>query len=439
MIISLLRRIGISAVLLTVTILCGCSGKKGPVVLAVGGAPAELEFWQNVADKFTDATGVPVELLRQPTDTDLRRQNLVTALRAARSTPDVFLMDVAWIAQFAASGWLEALEPYLEGSELSTGQFFEPVVRDASTCNGTLLALPVYVDGGMLYYRKDLLEKYGYRNPPETWAELLDVAHRITGDEAKNGTPLSGFVWQGAQYEGLVCTFLEFASSNGGGITLDGSQPVVATAPNRQALSFMRALIFPEKISPPNTATEMKEEEVRLAFQSGSALFERNWPYAWQLHQEEGSPVKGKVGIAVLPCFDGGRPAATLGGWHIGISRFSRQKERAYLLVKYLLSFGVQKASALTLGWNPGRTDVYRDQEVIARLPHLAALRQVFDHAVVRPNVPYYSYLSAVLQRHCNAALSGTVTVDEALDGCEKELGVILDRYRQPQEKGNRP
>ena len=342
-------------------------------------------------------------------------------------------MDVAWIAQFAASGWLEPLAPYLDTSVLSADDFFKPVIRTAAIYEGALISLPVYIDGGLLYYRKDLLEKYGISKAPATWDELVSTAKTVIEKETAIKRDLTGFVWQGAQYEGLVCTFLEFAASNGGGITLGDSLPIVATKRNREALSFMRRLIHVDKISPVNISTDMKEEEVRLAFQKGDVLFERNWPYAWKLHQADDSPVKGKTGITVLPHFKGGRSAATLGGWHIGLSRFSRRKSRAFSLIASLLSYDVQKASALELGWNPGRTDVYLDTAIIRALPHLETLRDVFSHAVGRPNVPYYSYLSAILQRHLNAAISGTVAVDAALDEAEKELRVIFNHYSKQQ------
>jgi multiple sugar transport system substrate-binding protein len=166
----------------------------------------------------------------------------------------------------------------------------------------------------------------------------------------------------------------------------------------------------------------MKEEEVRRSFQRGDALFERNWPYAWKLHQSEGSAVRGKVGIAPLPHFPGGESASTLGGWHIGISRFSDAKEKAWRFLQFVTSYRTQKALALNLGWNPGREDIYADPEVLAALPHLARLHEVFSHAVSRPTVPYYPQVSEVIQRYANRCLAGTIQPKPALERMQEEI-----------------
>jgi len=189
-------------------------------------------------------------------------------------------MDIAWIAQFAASDYLEPLDSYLKENKLELEAFFSRVLNLADKYNGKLIALPVYVDGGPLYYRKDLLKKYGYSKAPTTGEELLNCSLRIQEGERKSNPNFYGFLWQGAQYEGLICNFLEFAGSNQGGIVIADGKILLNSKENRQALQFMYDLIHKHKVSPPNTFTEMKEEEVRIFFQQGNALFERNCPYA---------------------------------------------------------------------------------------------------------------------------------------------------------------
>ncbi|NIO16941.1 MAG: extracellular solute-binding protein [Deltaproteobacteria bacterium] len=406
----------------------GCAGgKRGKLTIAFGGAPKEIEFWVKIIDDFEKKTGIGVQLLRQPTDTDQRRQGLLVPLKSRKADPDVFLMDVAWISQFAGSNWLEPLDDI--AGQIGAGVFFERVLALADTYGGSVLALPVYVDGGLLYYRKDLLAKYGYEGPPETWRELVAMATEIQAGQRRKNRAFYGFVWQGAQYEGLICNFLEFSASNGGGIILKDGTIRLNTPENVTALELMRDLIHGRAISPPNTFTEMKEEEVRSFFQMGNAAFQRNWPYAWAIHQEKGSFVRGRVGIAPLPHFESGSSVSTLGGWHIGISTFSDAKQEARRLVQYILSYETQKNLVSGLGWNSGRRDIYEDEEILAKFPHYRELRGVLERALPRPTVPYYSQLSAVIQRHLNAAIAGKMEPRKALVEAERESRMVIERY----------
>jgi len=400
------------------------------IIFAVGGTPNETEFWEVLIREFEAEKGIEVELLRQPADTDLRRQGLVIPLNASQSDPDVFMMDVAWVAQFAASGWLESLDTFVEEDSILLENFFEKIIRSVDTFKEQLIALPVYVDAGLLYYRADLLEKYGYKRPPETWVELVDYSLTIGKDIRRINAQFSGFVWQGAQYEGLLCTFLEFAASHNGGILFENGRIILDIPENREALRFMYDLIHTSKVSPKNTFTEMKEEEARIIFQQGNALFERNWPYAWSLHRSNDSPVRDYVRIAPLPHFKSGRSAAALGGWHIGISRYSDRKPESWEFAAFVLSYPVQKRLALELGWNPGRRDIYKDKEVLEILPHFTALEEVFENAVPRPVVPYYTQISEIIQNAVNSALSGRLTPEDALSRAENEAQNIIERYR---------
>jgi multiple sugar transport system substrate-binding protein len=400
------------------------------ITFSVGGGAVEFDFWEKLAREFTAETGIGVELLRKPMDTGLNRQSLVVPLAARKSDPDVFLMDVAWLAQFAASGWLAPLGPYLAaGGCGDRNAFFPHILALADTYEGNLVALPVFIDGGLLYYRDDLLRKYGFRGPPRTLDELLRYAKKVQKGERRENPGFFGFVWQGAQYEGLICDFLEFAGQDGSFAVTDGVVSVDTPA-NRKALRFMRDLIHRHGISPPNTYTEMKEEEVRRFFQAGNALFERNWPYAWALHEAPDSPVRGKTAIAPFPSFAPGRGLSTLGGWHAGISRYSDAKPESARLLCFLASYEVQKKLALSLGWNPGRKDVYGDPDVLARMPHFRELRAVFENARPRPILPYYTQLSEILQRHLSSALSGRSTPGEALAAAQREMQAVVSRYR---------
>ncbi len=421
------KSILISLAVLICTI--GCKEERA-VTFAVGGAPDEVKYWQELVREFETETGIRVSLLRQPTDTDQRRQGIIVPLQAEKADPDVLLMDVIWVRQIAASGWLESLGNRIEADAYDLGAFFGRVIESIDRWENDIVALPVYVDGGLFYYRQDLLSKYGYQKPPVRWDELVNMATVIQKGERRENPDFWGFVWQGAEYEGLVCNFLEFSSSAGGGLVDDRGRMTVNTKPNKEALQFMRDVIHEERISPPNTYVELQEEETRLIFQHGNALFERNWPYAFAIHQSD-TMLRGKFGIGPLPSFPGQPSAATLGGWHIGISRFSDAKEEAWRFVKFVTSFEQQKNLTLALGWNPGRTDVYEDPDIKEKLPHLIVLKSVFEHAVARPGYSYYSQVSEVLQKYLNSALALKQSPEEALRRAQYGIDEIVDRYER--------
>jgi len=411
-------------------LIIGCSADAPKLTFAVGGAPNEVEYWETIIDEFTESSKIDVVFLRQPTDTDQRRQGLIIPLKAKKADPDVFLMDVIWVAQFAASDWLLPLTSFIERSSLDTSDFFESVIIQVDQYNGELLALPVYNDCGILYYRKDLLEEHGFA-VPNTWQDLIESAMFIQEKERTSNPQFYGFTWQGAQYEGLICNYLEFLVSHNGHIVDTAGDFVITNAENIRAVNMMKDMIHKYKISPPNTYTEMKEEEVRLLFEAGNALYERNWPYAWGLHTRDESAVKNLVGITILPRSDTGRHAATLGGWHVGISKFSDRKEQALALVEFILSYDVQKRLALELGWNPGRRDLYDDTDINKNMPHIRVLKRAFENAVARPSLPYYTQVSEIMQRHINAILAARSEPEIALARAQEGINKIILQYHE--------
>ena len=429
-----MKRILINIILIFIIISgLNCESNKKEFTIWIGGSPREIDYWAKLINEFNNETGDNLQLVRQPTYSDQRRQSLVISLEAKQPNPDLFLMDVVWLDQFAESNWLQPLDTYTDTSGFSTDVFFPGIINSVDRNNGKLYALPVFLDVALLYYRKDLLKEFGYSLPPETWNELVEQAEKIQKAERKTDPEFNGFVWQGAQYEGLVCNFLEYIASYGGGIMKDGKVDL-NTKKNAEALGFMRDLIHKYKISPPNTYTEMKEEPSRRAFQRGDALFERNWTYAWKLHQSDDSPVKGKVGMTLLPHFKGGKSVSTLGGWHIGISRYSDMKKEAWRFIKFVTSYKVQKELFENVGWNPGRKDVYNDKELSEMYPQIKILYEAFKRTVPRPMLPYYSQVSDVIRRYVNDCLAGKINPSNALNEMQNEINKINGYYGKKQK-----
>jgi len=411
-------------ILLCLLIFPGCSDREtsekahGTVLVfkhgKIAGDPGPLR--RLLARFERENPGIEVSDETLPASSDAQHQFYVINLEAGSADFDVMGLDVIWVPEFARAGWLRETDRLMPQKERDD---FFPGPVEAVTYRGKAWAVPWYIDAGVLYYRKDLLDRYGFK-PPGTWQELVFESQYVTAMEKG----LYGFVWQGKQYEGLVCNVLEFLRSNGGGVLSNG-RVVIDSPANRFALGFMRDLIVKYRVTPP-LVTTADEESTRHIFGNGRALFMRNWPYAWNIFTVENSQVRGRVGVAPLPAFPGGRSSPTLGGWQLGINRCSRHPEAAERFVRFMTSPSSQKYLALTIGYKPTRKSLYRDHELLARQPFIAGLYGILMNARSRPVTPYYMMMTQVLQPEFSAALTGVRKPAEALGSVARQTGHIM-------------
>ncbi|HWO43926.1 MAG TPA: ABC transporter substrate-binding protein [Candidatus Eisenbacteria bacterium] len=338
---------------------------------------------------------------------------------------DVFLMDVIWPAEFASAGWALPLDRWFTPAEQK--KFLAPPVL-ANTYRGRIYGVPLFVDAGMLYYRKDLLEKYGFA-APRLWPELVQQAQTIL--ERENDPHLTGFSAQFKQYEGLVCNMMEYVLGNGGALWEESTLQGALDRPRaKDAVRFVRDRII-GAIAHRGVLAYQESESLAL-FAQGRAVFHRNWPYAWSVSNDPAvSKVAGRVGVAPLPAFAGHRSVSTLGGWQAAISRFSRQPELAWKFASFLTSERIQKRLALSMGRAPTRKELYNDAEVVSNNPQFKFQLEIFMRAVPRPRTPVYIPLSNIMQRYFSSAIAvSDSNIDQLAALAARDMNRVLDLLR---------
>ena len=380
----------------------------------------EQQLCKSGSEAWAQATGNKVKLVPTPADANERLALYQTLLAAQAQDIDVFQIDVIWPAILAPH--LVDLSAML--SEQDRADHFK-VLIDNNTVDGKLVAIPWFMDAGLLYYRKDLLEKYG-KQVPKTWAELTDTAKAVLEGEKRAGNSgLQGYVWQGRAYEGLTCNALEWIASYGGGGIVDADGNVTIDNPQAaKALETAKGWIG--TISPKGVLS-YSEEESRGVFQSGNAVFMRNWPYAWALANAADSPVKGKVGVAALPQGEGpeARNASALGGQNLAVSRYSAHPKEAADLVRYLTSAQEQKRRAQEGSFNPTLRSLYSDTELVTANPFYKDFLPIVESAVARPSTVTgrrYNQVSSTFVRVVHGVLSGQGTASASLVDLSKAL-----------------
>jgi trehalose/maltose transport system substrate-binding protein len=381
----------------------------------------QSEYLQQLIERFeAEEPKIHVREEILPSDTDQQHQFYVINLEGGSRDFDVMDMDIIWVPEFSRAGWLVDLTASISPAELSP---LDKAAVRADWFGGKLYAVPWFVDTGVLYYRKDLLEKYGFR-PPRTYAELSHMARVILSGE--HNPRLTGFLWEGMQYEGLVCAALEFIRGNGGDVLRPDGTPDLTSGQTLGALKSMRDLIRTQGVTPPLVAT-LDEESARHVFQSGRAVFMRNWPYAWPLMQEADSPVAGRIGITNVPHFTGYSSAPTLGGFHLGVNSRSLHKKQAITFVRYMIGSSVQKDIFLHLGVLPADMSALTGNSMPS-LAYLSELRSALELAVPRPVTPYYLMISQILQPELSAVVTGLRRPEDAMQAAQRQIEHLLGK-----------
>lgn len=351
---------------------------------------------------FERETGVRVVTEALPNASDVVHQYYVTSLEGAADF-DVLVADVVWVTEFARAGWIADLSSAFPPDVL-TRDMLAGVVETA-IFEGRTYAVPWYVDVGLMVRRTDLVPE-----APRTYAHLEDQirdARRIRPDVA-------GWLWQGKQYEGLVCNAYE-AIWGHGGESMKNGRLALDTEPARRALAFLRETVQ-QGLSPRNVLSAA-EEESRRAFQSGRAAFMRNWPYVWNELQRPGSPVQGKIAVSPLPTSNGEPGSGALGGWQLAVNARSPSDRRAMALrlIAHLTSLEANIDMAVQYGRNPPRRAAYEDARLVKDAPFIASLLPIARRARPRPVTPFYGMLTDILQGELSAAVSGVRSPEVAL------------------------
>ena len=356
--------------------------------------------------------GIALSVTRGPLETEAVSDLAISSLLLGNSPYDVLLMDVTWTPKYAKAGWLEPLEAWLGADALED---LAPGAELGNAFDGHLWRFPLVADMGLLFWRTDLME-----GPPRTPAELEAISRSLQ----QEGRVRWGYVWEGRQYEGLSCTYLEVLRGFGGRWLRDGSPDLNSNAAIA-ASQWLRHLVD-VGITPPAVAN-MAEPEALQTFETGDAAFMRNWPYAWAELNKNDSLLAGKVGITTMVSEPQEPHVATQGSWGLAVLSTSKHKQAAVEALQFLTSTAAQKQLNLNWGYTPTRLSVFEDPELIRANPVLPELQAALAAAVLRPVTPIYAQLSDLLYREVNTVITGEVAAAPAMETLQRN-SIQLER-----------
>jgi len=368
---------------------------------------------------FTQNTGIAVKHLPTP-ETTLDQLDLMRELlRGGASSPDVYGIDVIWPSSLAEN--LIDLKPNFT-TELPS---VDPDELASYTVKGRLVAVPYHSDVGVLFYRKDLLQEYGYKSPPSTWVQLEKMAERIQkGERGKGRKGFWGFVWPGAASEGLTCNALEWQVSEGGGRIIEADYSVSVNNPDA-IRAWQRAAHWIGWISPPDVLS-YEEWEAINAFYSKKAAFYRGWTRSYFRSVQEDPAIRDTYAIASIPAGKDGQ-FTTMGGFGLGVSRSAPHPAEAIELVRFLLHTDGHLRNAPSQSESLQQSEPYEPPPTSKPGPGFTTKWELpkETRVISRPSVTTgqkYEDVSRAYMQAVHSVLLRKTTAPDAAAALEKEL-----------------
>ncbi len=285
---------------------------------------------EQILSNFTKETGIRVTHLPAPENSPAQLALARNLLKKATATPDVYGIDVVWPG--ILSDYLIDLRPYFPAEVKAD----DPEMIANNTVKGKLVAMPYHSNVGVLFYRADLLDKYGYKAPPRTWDELEKMAQRIQdGERAKGQKDFWGYAWPGAPTEGLMCNSIEWQESQGGGHVVESDAKISVNNPKTIA-AWTRAAHWMGRISSPTVLSYHEWDSTNAFVTSGKAAFQRGWESDYFISTPVAYVVGKQSGVTSVPGGENGR-AGTIGGLGLAVSKSSQHQAEAITLVRFLL------------------------------------------------------------------------------------------------------
>jgi multiple sugar transport system substrate-binding protein len=427
------RRGVLAAATLTALLAAAACGGGGSSTPAASSAPAAdlskqgpTEYWAGkdtsgnlknlIADFNAQHPEGKITFHELPDNADLQRQQMIQNTQIKNPQMGVLSMDVVWTAEFAANQVVEAMP-----ADQFPTEGFLPATVESGTYFNKLYGYPTSSDGGLLYYRKDLLDKAGLK-PPTTWDEMKQACKTIQADSGND--KLECFAGQYQKYEGLTVNFAEAVDSAGGTIMGDDGKPAVNSPEAAKGLSFLVDSFKDGTI--PKGAITWQEEQGRQAFQDGNLIFHRNWPYVYALASKTdgSSKIAGKFAVAPLPGLTG-LGVSSLGGHNMAIAKNAENKGTAADFVKFMASEKVMKSNVIATSAAPTLTSLYSDADVTKKYPYMPILLKSIETAKPRPKAVKYGDVTLAIQDAAYGALQGQTAPDAALASLQTKLGTL--------------
>ncbi len=382
-------------------------------------SPAHQEIINMFNEKYKGQ--IEVETINLPFEkfsTNERKELLARYLRSKSDRIDIFAVDQIWVPRFAK--WSVPLDNLISSQQKNN------ILKNAmETCyyNGKLVAIPLYIDVALMYYRKDILKTLpNYKkivtelDSSITWDEFIAL-HKELKDQA---APF--FTYQADNYEGLICIYDELLESQGKSFVENGKIQL-NTPESKRALQLLVDMVNQDNISP-EIVTRLKENPSYEYYLKNNGIFLRGWPgfladYSTNAHYKN---ILTKIERVPTPHFKNGKPVSIFGGWNLMISKFSNKIPEAAKFINFVTSEEAQKILYQKGGLLPINNQVYEDSLFLKDNKSIQFYKRLLEQGVHRPFLQSYTGISDIISYYLHEAIKKNMSVKTALDDATDKI-----------------
>jgi multiple sugar transport system substrate-binding protein len=399
-------------------LLAGCgASREDPVTLRMWAMGREGEVVGELLREFErEHPGVRVHVQQIPWSA--AHEKLLTS-HVGGSLPDVGQLGNSWISEFGTLRALQPLDEMLAGSGLGRDEYFGGI-WDTNVLDGVTFGVPWYVDTRLLFYRKDLLERAGYREMPvtwESWRECLRAIHRQSGGK-RYGIFLPTNEWMQPVVLGL---------QSGSPLLAEGGTRGAFREPEYRRAFMYYLSLFQEGLAPTLGIQEianMYQEFERGTFAMvvtgpwNLGEFARRLPDSLQ-HVWATAPLPGPDGPGV----------SFAGGSSLVMFRSTKHPREAWALMEFL-SRPEQQVRFWKLSGNlPARRASWADSGLSADA-RTRAFGEQLQRTVPCPMVPEWEEIATRVWEQADRAIRGVAPADTVLADLDRIVDQLLEKRR---------
>jgi len=337
--------------------------------------------------------------------------------------PDLAQLGNTWIPEFAAIGALEPLDARAAASAaLTPADYFEGIWK-TNLFDGRLFGIPWYVDTRVMFYRRDLMEKAGWREPPRTWSQWRAAMEKIRGPA---GSGRFAILLPTNEWEQLTILGLQMQSP----LLSDNDTRGAFSQPPFRAAAEWYVGLYHDGLAPVVSYTQLGNP-----YQEFSRGYVAMWITGpWNLgefRRRLPPELQDTWMTAPVPAPDGAEwPGYSwAGGASFAIFRASKQKDAAWKLVEFLSRRQIQTRFYELSGDLPARREAWDDAPLSGDVK-ARAFREQADRLVPLPRVPEWEQIAQKMQEDMEAAIRGRETVPASLARLDANVDRILEKRR---------